>query len=266
MIKQPIKVYGIGKSGKQSETAASAATPENIDPIGKPAVHLISGSTGVGKSNVARNMVDAYWAAHSKARTNPPPDVLVFTGSGGDPVWAGGSKHVKMYNPQTSGDFVDEVNRRYDRAVRSKSNPGGEGSPPEGAVPTSEGGESSDDKHRPSMIVVDDAGSSELFPSQMFRSPIAQAIQSHRNGDLSFIVSSQRYHSHNPWLRSNSTSVNVFPPKGSEEANFLKRDLPIPQESLRRGFAVATANGRHNFISVDTRERTATHNFSGQPI
>jgi hypothetical protein len=283
MIKRNLTVFGNTKSngkGGVSATSASAATPENIDEIGKPAIHLISGSTGVGKSNVARNVVDAWWEAHAKAKTNPPPDVLVYTGSGGDPVWAGSNKkHVKMYNPQTAGEFVDEINRRYDRAIRAKTEAGGGsgggGGGGVGGAPPAEGniansvaaaGGGTDEKHKPVMVVVDDAGSSELFPTQNFRSPIAQAVQSHRHGDMSFIVSSQRYHSHNPWLRANAATVNVFPPKGAEEANFLKRDLPIPPESLRRGFAVAAANGKHSFIHVDTRERVATHGFTGHPV
>ena len=263
MIKRDIKVFGGG--GKGQTPVASSATPSNIDEIGKPAVHLISGATGVGKSNVARNMVEAYYDAHAKARTKPAPDILVYTGASGDPVWEGGSKRVKMYGPQTASDFVDEVNRRYDRAIRAKTAPTADPSVEGSGVPKADEYED-DDKHKPTMVVVDDAGASELFPAQMFRSPIAQAIQSHRHSDMSFIISSQRYHSHNPWLRSNAATVNVFPPKGSEETNFLKRDLPIPQEALRRGFAVASANGKHNFISVDTRERVATHGFSGHAI
>ncbi len=258
MIKRPLKVFGADGGGQRSETATSVATPPNIDEIGKPNLHLISGSTGVGKSNVARNMVEAYWGAHAKARTKPEPEIIVFTGAGGDPVWEGSDpKRVKMFNPQSAGEFVDEVNRRYDRAIRNKIAKKDDFSEVVGG---------DDDKHRPSMIVVDDAGASELFPAQMFRSPIAQAIQSHRHSDMSFIVSSQRYHSHNPWLRSNANTISVFPPKGSEETNFLKRDLPIPPESLRRGFAVASANGKHNFVHVDTRERVATHGFTGHPI
>jgi nucleoside-triphosphatase THEP1 len=274
MIKRPLTVFGGKGKGQNNVGSASAATPDNIEDIGKPAIHLISGATGVGKSNVARNMVQAWWEAHAKANTSPTPEVLVYTGAGGDPVWAGANpKHIKMFTPQTAGEFVDEVNRRYDRAIRAKTTPASGKEAPVGtpgevasSLPNAAPGAVENEKHRPAMVVVDDAGSSELFPAQMFRSPIAQAIQSHRHADLSFIVSSQRYHSHNPWLRNNAATVNVFPPKGAEEVNFLKRDLPIPQESLRRGFAVAAANGKHNFISVDTRERVATHGFTGHPI
>lgn len=276
MIQRQIKVFGENGAGRKSETAASRATPEHIDEIGKPKIHLISGSTGVGKSNVARNIVEAYWEAHAKARTKPAPEIVVFTGSGGDPVWQGADpKRVKIYNPQTSGEFVDEINRRYDRAIRAKetspatikpsSSKGGPHTEDAAAASIS-GASQEDEPHRPAMVVIDDAGSSELLPAQMFRSPISQAIQSHRHSDLSFIVSSQRYHSHNPWLRANANTVNVFPPKGAEELNFLKRDLPIPPETLRRGFAVAAANGVHNFIHIDTRERVATHNFSPHQI
>lgn len=278
MIKRDLKVYG-GTGGHGRADPTSLATPEHIDEIGKPAIHLISGSTGCGKSNVARNMVEAYWQAHAKAGTKPNPEVLVFTGAPGDPVWEGRSKHVKMYSPQTSGEFVDEVNRRYDRAMRAKAemnkDPVGEhggkggGAPDLEAVAALGGGrahERDQAPHRPTLVVIDDAGASELFPQQMFRSPLAQPIQSHRHSDMAFIVSSQRYHSHNPWMRANASTVNLFPPKGAEEANFLKRDMPIPPEAMRRGFQVAAANGKHNFIHVDMKERHATHGFTGHPI
>jgi len=272
MISRSLKIYGNekkGKGGKASETSASAATPENIDEIGKPAIHLISGSTGVGKSNVARNMVESYWEAHSKARTKPHPEILVFTGAGGDPVWSGSNKDiVKMFSPQSVGDFVDEVNRRYDRAMRAKkSNDNGTKAPEGDMSPlVHEGGDDADSKHKPSMVVIDDAGSSELLPQQMFRSPIAQAMQSHRHADMTFIVSSQRYHSHSPWLRANARTVTAFPPRGAEEQGFMVRDLPIDKEALRRGFQTAKANGVHNFVHIDTKERVATHNFTGHPI
>lgn len=276
MITRPLKVYGRA-GGRNTADPTSLATPEHIDEIGKPAIHLISGSTGVGKSNVARNVVEAYWQAHAKAGTDPHPEVLVFTGAPGDPVWGGRSKHVKMFSPQTSGEFVDEVNRRYDRAMRAKSelskDPAGgkaAGVPDLETVAALGGGRAHEREdqgpHRPTMVVIDDEGASELFPQQMFRSPLAQPIQSHRHSDMSFVISSQRYHSHNPWLRSNASTVSVFPPKGAEETNFLKRDLPLPADAMRRGFAVAAANGKHNFVHVDMRERHATHGFTGHPI
>ena len=290
MIQRDIKVFGGTKE------AASGSTPDNIDPIGKPGIHLIAGATGSGKSNVARNITEAYGEAHARAKTNPPPDVLIFTGAGGDPVWedVSGSR-VKKYTPQKEQEFVDEVNRRYDRAMRAKPDDGamvkplgadgkgifkpkvagggitGSGGPPQAgsklaAAASASGSGAPPDAHRPAIIVIDDAAASDILPTQMGRSPIAQAIQSHRHADMSFVISSQRYHNHNPFLRANASSVSVFPPKGAEEMNFLKRDLPIPHEAMKRGFAVAAANSSHDFIHVDMKDRVATHNFSGRAI
>lgn len=275
MFKRDIKVYG------GTGEAAAAATPDDIDQIGRPSIHLISGATGVGKSNVARNLVEAYDDAHRRARNRLPPDILVFTGAGGDPVWAGmNPKRVKMYTPKEEGAFVDEINLRYDRAMRAKGGKSAEGGAAE--IPSSErfvprgaaasaaekmaGAGKDEDKHRATMVVIDDAAASGLIPLQMARSPIAQALQSHRHADMSFVVSSQRYHGHNPWLRANAATVNVFPPKGAEELNFLKRDLPVPHTAMQRGFAVAAAKGVHSFVHVDMRNRVATHDFTGQTI
>ena len=281
MIQRELKIYGGANKGGPG--AASAATPFDIEPIGAPGIHLLSGGTGVGKSVTARNMVESYGEAHAKARTNPPPDVLIFTGAGGDPVWADmkESDRVKKYTPQNEQEFIDEVNRRYDRAMREKDEP----PPPPPGKPgpkaasahearadtmkailpqghTADG----DRAHRPTMVVVDDAASSSLFPTMMARSPIAQAVQSHRHGDMSFLISSQRYHAHNPWLRANATSASIYPPRGKEETSFIKREIPIPHSALDRGFAVASANGPHNFIHVDVKNRKATHGFSGREI
>lgn len=255
MFQRDLKVFGGGKTGSKETT-----TPDNIEPIGKPQIHILSGATGVGKSNVARNLMEAYDSAHRKVKTKPAPEYLIFTGAGGDPVWEGAnSERVKLFTPKEENDFVDAVNLRYDRAMRAKDRGAGPLATPAPADPAAP-------DHRPAMVIIDDAAASGLIPQQMARSPIAQALQSHRHADMSFVVSSQRYHGHNPWLRANAGSVNVFPPKGSEELNFLKRDLPLPHAALNRGFAVATAKGIHNFLHVDMKNRVATHNFSGETI
>jgi hypothetical protein len=275
MITRPITVFGDKGKGQRK---AEGATPENIDPIGKPQVHLISGATGSGKSVVARNMLESYDEAHKKARSKVPPAYLIYTGAGGDPVWDGSGDRVKIYSPKEEQEFIDAVNLHYDRAMRQKSST----APPPSTGATATGGEDvmktlaaasaisggnkDDDKHRPAMVIIDDAAASGLIPAQMGRSPIAQALQSHRHADMSFVVSSQRYHNHNPWLRANAASVNIFPPKGAEELNFLKRDLPIPHPSMIRGFQVAAAKGTHSFIHVDMKNRQATHDFSGEHV
>lgn len=291
MITRDLAIFG-GKSdeGGRKGQAASAATPDEIAAIGRPGIHLISGGTGVGKSNIARNMVEAYGEAHADAETHPPPELMVYTGAGGDPVWKDleGKKRVKIFTPSQETEFIDELNRRYDRSVKSK---GGGGTPPDSLIETAKAsgshlsadaalrsmkesggsggsGGGMDDKstHRPSLVVIDDAGASSLFPTQMLRSPIAQAVQSHRHADISFIISSQRYHNFNPWLRFNAATASVFPPGGREEKNFLMRELPIPHPSMHRGFAVAAAKGIHHFIHVDMKNKVATHDFSGQQI
>lgn len=277
MLQRDFVVYGGTPDKTGAPGAASAATPKDIDPIGAPSIHLLSGGTGVGKSVTARNMVEAYGEAHKKAKTNPQPDLLLFTGSGGDPVWADLKEgdRVKKYSQNTEQAFIDEVNRRYDKAMREKDlpKPKNFGRPKgqetkEDAMRAVMGTAAppGDRPHRPTMVVIDDSASSGLLPSMIARSPIAQAIQSHRHGDMSFIISSQRYHGHNPWLRANATTATVYPPKGKDEINFLKREIPIPHASLDRGFAVAQANGPHNFVHIDIKNRKATHGFTGQEI
>lgn len=171
-----------------------------------------------------------------------------------------------MKAKEASQDVKGEKSEFAKEGGSKKFVPKTQGEPEEPTTTSTEAVLGDENKHRPTLIVIDDASASNLLPAQMGRSPIAQAIQSHRHADMAFIISSQRYHNHNPWLRDSAATISVFPPKGAEEINFLKRDLPIPHENMRRGFAVASANGPHNFIHVDLKNRLATHNFTGRPI
>lgn len=275
-----VKVYG--GSSKNGVGATSVGTPKDIDPAFAPSITLISGQAGSGKSVIAANLIQHYAAAH--AAVGSKPRLLIYSGASGDPAFShlpDSSERVKKFDSKTLQQFVDTLNTVYDDAMTSKKQSGGSGEGEEGgggddtasgamkhlqerSVAASAATE--ERKHRPTLVVIDDHASSGLIPSVMGRSPIARPLQSFRHSDLNFIIMSQRYSGHNPWLRSNASYIYVSPPSGESELATLRQELPVARATLDRGFSTAVQRGPHNFIGIDVKKREARHNFSDELI
>ena len=277
MFKREIEVFdennsGRSKGSKELTPAASAATPPNIDEIGKPAIHLVVGGVGTGKSTVAVNLLLEMAEAHD--RVGSEPDVLIFSGSQHDPVFDKlEPSRCKIYSLQTQSDFVGELTKRFENAMNSKKKEGEINALPSDVqkILQQRSGSSSTDigattKHKPCIIIVDDFAASDLMGSQINASPIARPVQSHRHADMTFIFISQRFKALSPWLRSNARSMVIYPPAGEEDENLIRREIPITRANLKRAFDVCRSEGPHHFIHVDMKNRFATYDFTGNPI